>query len=336
MAWIPGAASLCLALVVVLPDHADPTAADRETARALMDQGDARVAQKDYAAALQLYRAADAIMHVPTTGLEVARTAVALGKLVEGRDAALAVARIAPVPGEPAVFAQSRNEATALAQALAARIPSILVRVSGLAPGSALRLTVDGEVVPEAAASLPRRVDPGHHVILASATGQREVSREVTVAERAQAVVELSLPPAAATGLVASPTLPAPSGAAYPALAEEAPHGRSPFTYVALGTGVAGLLVGGITGLMSLASASSARNSCTGNVCMPAAQGDINSSKTLANVSDVGFAAGIAGVAVGSILFFATTPRSRATDVPSGPTVSCGPRELSLGWTGRF
>jgi hypothetical protein len=77
---------------------------DADKARALMKEGDGLYFSSDYAGALERYRAADAIMKVPTTGLAVARAQAALGKLVEARDQALTVARATGAANEPAIF----------------------------------------------------------------------------------------------------------------------------------------------------------------------------------------------------------------------------------------
>jgi hypothetical protein len=60
----------------------EPTASEKETARGLMDEGHAKDDRGDHAGALESFRAADALMHVPTTGLEVGRQQVALKLLV--------------------------------------------------------------------------------------------------------------------------------------------------------------------------------------------------------------------------------------------------------------
>ena len=62
-----------------------PSSPERERARALMDQGDARFEAGAYDAALEAYRAADAIMGVPTTAIEVARVLEKLGRLLQAR-----------------------------------------------------------------------------------------------------------------------------------------------------------------------------------------------------------------------------------------------------------
>ena len=65
---------------------AQSTAVDRETARALMREGRELRDSGDLASALKQFEAANGIMHVPTTELEVARTQAALGLLVEALD----------------------------------------------------------------------------------------------------------------------------------------------------------------------------------------------------------------------------------------------------------
>src|SRR5947207_9657736 len=59
---------LALSLAVASPALAAPSAADRETARALVVEGKQRRDKGDLPGALESFKAADAIMRVPTTG----------------------------------------------------------------------------------------------------------------------------------------------------------------------------------------------------------------------------------------------------------------------------
>ncbi|HTU62558.1 MAG TPA: hypothetical protein VMF89_29055, partial [Polyangiales bacterium] len=70
------------------PAAAEPGASERETARALMTEGDKLRAAGDLRAALTRYQAAHAIVHAPTTGLDLARVQAQLGLLVEARSTA--------------------------------------------------------------------------------------------------------------------------------------------------------------------------------------------------------------------------------------------------------
>jgi hypothetical protein len=259
-----------------------------------MDQGDAAMSKKDYAAALKAYQTADQLMKVPTTGLAVARAQAEGGKLLEARDTALRVTRIPVKDGEPGVFATARSEASALADGLAARIPSLTVTVDGGPVGGA-RVTIDGVELPPSLLGVARKLNPGKHRVIATAPGHAEARAEVNLAERAGESVVLKLEPAAGAegpGPVVAPGPVTDSGG-------DDGRGLSPLVYVGFGVGAAGIAVGSITGLMSLSKASSAKEQCDGNTCPTSAQDDADSSKTLANISNVGFGVGLVGIGIG-------------------------------------
>ncbi|HWZ93161.1 MAG TPA: hypothetical protein VNW92_30085 [Polyangiaceae bacterium] len=292
--------------------RAEPSAADKETARSLLDDGDQKLENKDFAGALKSYQSAHAIMNVPSTGIEVAKTLVRLGRLVEARDTALSVSRMPKSSNEPRAFGQARTEAEGLASELAARIPSLELKVSGAAPGQELHVTIDGAAVPPAVATVPRKLDPGKHQISISSAGRSDLNASVELKEGEKRTLELALTstpaaaPAAPVAAAPSPVAPAPVAPAAPAPAEprsaavpESKSGVSSLAYIGFGIGAVGVGVGTVTGLMSLSKASTAKKFCTGNDCTPAASDDINSSKSLANVSNVGFAVGIVGLGLG-------------------------------------
>jgi hypothetical protein len=123
---------------------------------------------------------------------------------------------------------------------------------------------------------------------------------------------------------------------------EAQPHKRvSPLVYAGFGVGGAGLVVGSVTGLLSLARASDAKQFCDGNACRPAAQDDRDASLNLAKVSNVSFAIGGVGAAVGLVAWLLLTPRGTGVTVRRQPNV--GLSEVSplvgdrwLGLAGRF
>src|SRR5215510_7452879 len=105
----PRACALALALLLwpsfALPVLAAPGAAERETARGLLAEGDRLHAAGDLRGALSCFKSAHAIMGIPTTGLDVAEVEAELGMLVEARSSAMAAANLPATSGEPAVFA---------------------------------------------------------------------------------------------------------------------------------------------------------------------------------------------------------------------------------------
>src|SRR5262245_39056748 len=68
--WLGVVAGL-LVTVAVGSALAEPTAAEKETARALVKSGREKRASGDLKGALADFQAAHAVMHVPTTGIEV-------------------------------------------------------------------------------------------------------------------------------------------------------------------------------------------------------------------------------------------------------------------------
>ena len=172
---------------------AEPSSADKETARGLVRNGDAAFAEHDLPSALKAYRAAYDVVKVPTTGIEVVKTLDAMGKLVEARDVALEVTRIPVTTGEHPSFAAARERAAAAAADLAERIPSLKIEVTGPADATAIELTVDGERVAAEAARLGRKVNPGKHAIAAHASGSIGAQIEIEVKERQVTPVTLAL-----------------------------------------------------------------------------------------------------------------------------------------------
>ena len=65
---------------------AEPSAADRATARSLAGEGYQALQDKDYATAADRFGRADALVHAPTLMIDWARALVGLGKLVEAQE----------------------------------------------------------------------------------------------------------------------------------------------------------------------------------------------------------------------------------------------------------
>jgi hypothetical protein len=294
------------------PPHKEASAEDKETARSLVALGDERMAAKDYAAALKAYQGADAIMGVPTTGIEVARAQVALGLLAEARDLLLRVARFPKDPNEPEAFTKARETAQKLAESLAQRIPSLQVDVVGVSDTDSVEVLVDGERIPNATLGLPRKTNPGEHRISATAPGKPPLETVVRLEEREREVVTIDFARTATT-TATHPAGPAASGEAQSVLPTVA--------YASFGVAGVGLLVGAITGGVSLSTASSVKDTCAGDVCPTSSQADADRALTLAHVSTVSLALGGAAALVGIIAV-----AMAASESPSTADKSATPR----------
>ncbi len=287
--------------------------ADKETARALMDEGDAKRDAKDYKAALAAYEKADAIMHVPTTGLEVARMQAQLGMLLEARETLSRVIRIPAKPNEPAPFTAARKTADQLNEDLAKRVPALQITVTG-AEGTP-SVTIDGETIPPAVLSVPRKVNPGHHVIVAKA-GSAETREEVDVAEKETKAVAIDL-----TAKPAVADKPAVQTTDEPGGGGGSSTGKA-LMFGGFGVAVVGIGVGAVTGLMSMSKVDDIKQDCVGDKCLASRAGDIDDAKSLGNISTIAFAAGGVGAAVGIIGLIMSSGSSEAK--PTTPGVSRG------------
>jgi hypothetical protein len=295
--------------------QAQVSAADRETARSMMQEGRELRDKGDLKGALQRFKSADDIMHVPTTSFEVARTQVALGMLVEALDTIAAIRRTPALSDDPTPFKDARVKADELDAQVEGKVPSLSITVSGGAEGETPAISVDGVSLPAASAGVPRKVNPGHHVVTARApSGQAK--EELDVAEGERKDVQLVL---ASGGTPPGENPPSDQG---PEAAHNIVHTPGPLTYGGIIVGGIGLVGGAITGLMTLSKASAVKSECTGpNKTCTTAQGksDLSAGNSLATISTIGFAVAGAGaaVAVVSLILGHKAPEAGSGNAPS-------------------
>ncbi len=278
------------------------TPSERLTARQLMDDADRYAEQKKFPEALRLYAAAHTIMHVPTTGLELARTLAAVGRLVEARETAFAVTRMPVEPNEPKPFKDARRDAALLDAELDKRIPTLRIALSGGADPAVVHASIGDAELPADAVTLPQRVDPGKRVVHVRAAGFAPVDREVDVPEGSTTVVHVDLDAATST-----------------------PFGLPPLAIAGISIAAVGVTVGTITGLVSLDRASTAKTLCGSDPknCDPSASSSIDSAKTYGWIATASFAIAIAG---GGLAAYTLLSRPAKT--------GSGPRSVDLAITG--
>ena len=294
-------------------------AQDRESARQLLDRGDEQVERDDLEGALASYRAAHELMHVPTTCLEVARISAKLGKLVEARDVALEVIRMPAAAREAKPFKVARAAAEDLARELATQIPTLRLELTPEAAADQASLEIDERSVPPAALGLGYALNPGRHRVQIAATGYRPVAQDITLrpGETKTLRVKLVLAP---TAKVQPPPPPEASPAPPPERSSTWPQ------WVGFSLGGAGLVAGTVAGILSLNRTRAAKEHCTGNLCTPEAEHDLNAAMTMANISNAGFGVAVLGASIGltSYLLSGNTAQSTATTLhfAAGPGVA--------------
>jgi hypothetical protein len=313
--------------------YAEPTATEKDTARGLMADGRTKRDAKDLQGALKSFEAADAIMHVPSTGWEVANTQLMMGLLVEARDTALRVMRIPETPREPAAFQEARTKAQTLVDDLDARIPVVTVTVKGAPDGAALTVTVDDKIsLPGAALAAPIRLNPGKHVI-AVKSDKLAGSQQIEVAEKDKKELTVTLEASAATPPPVDTSDKPPEDKPPPP--PEQKHTMRTVAWIGFGVGGAGLIAGAITGFLTLSAKSSALNNCQGNRCPPSAFSDLDTANTMSTISTVSFIVAGVGAGVGlTALIIGDKPKTTepSTEKPAEPAPQQGVRVIP--WIG--
>lgn len=280
-----------------------------------------------YEDAITGFQKAEKAFHAPKFLLYVGRSQVKLGRLLAAKDTYEGIVREKLAAYAPAEFFSAQATARKELAEITNRIPSLRVQT----PGGILAVTVDGKAVSPGQA-VP--VDPGEHTITGTAPGRPEVRRKITVAEGEARTETLEPPPAApATSGVAGPAADPTSA---PGAAGTGAPGRGvpTVTYVAYGTGAAGLVLGAIFGGLTLVKKGEFDRSPTAEA---ADQGE-----TFSHVADAGFALALVGAAVGTIVWV-VSPRDSGPSPPRGsraapppPGLFVAPRAAGLTIGGTF
>jgi hypothetical protein len=307
-----------------------PTAQELETARTLFKEGRELRAKGDLPGALEKFQAAHALGNTPVTGIELARTYVAIGLIVEARETCLSIARIPVAGDETEKSAEARASAASLAEDLRPRIPTLLVHVAGLAPGEKARLLVDDVAVPEAAIGEAQKVNPGRHEVVVRA-GEGPAARQVRGAAEVSpgevGQITLTLP---------AVVMPLPAGAP----ADERPQAaRGPSTLALLGlvTGIGGAATGLVTGLVAINKKNQVASECQNKNCINGTQGvsDLQTARAWATAANVSFAVAGAGAltfVLARLLASDRGPAASPARVDVTPWVGLG----AVGVHGRF
>ncbi len=307
----------------------EPAQADKDRARNLMNEGYRLYKRGDYLSALQAFQAADAIMGVPTTSLYVAKTQEKRGMLLEAVDALVRAQSYPQAPDEPAAFQRAREQAEALEAEILQRIPTLEIALPLLPAGTTVQVALNGtELAPERV-HLPRRLNPGVHRVVVSASGYVPHDQRLVLSEREHQRLEVKLEPVP-KALPAPLPRPAPA----PAGTSEEPAAIPPVAWAAFGVGAAGLVVGTVAGGVAVSQKAALEGRCSELDCPDEARADHDRMLTTSHVSTAGLCVAGVGVATGLILVLASDPEPQPE--PAAATIQPLLGLGTAGLSGRF
>ena len=289
------------------------SAQDSATAGALFERGVADMAAGRFETGCPAVAESERIDPRPGTLFTLAECLAGWGKVASA--AARYQEYLDLVPRLTPEQQQRHRSRTELARTQLAKLKSSVPMLTLLLPADAPAGTVvtrNGEVLQGAALGVPLPVDPGEYVIVTRAPGAQD--RELKVAMLLGEVKSVTLLAPAmgrapSAPLAATPSLPPP--VASPGFEATGASGAPPkahgggktAAYVAGGIGVAGIALGSVVGVMAMGKGHIVSTECQKGACSSDGLDAARSGKTLATISDVGFGVGLAGLALGAVLW---------------------------------
>lgn len=293
----------------------EPSAQDIAQARELGGQAQAAFAAGNYAESEKLWNAAGRLYPLaPTLTLGLARTQAKLGKFVAAQESYNKIIREwSDKPTAQPAFKDALEAAKAEVPAVSAKVANVVITLDGNVPNA--QVTLDGNPVNTAALGLRRPVDPGSHVVKASAEGYKPAETSFQVQEGGTGEAKLKLekdPNAVATpGPSTAPTgTPgtADPGTSLAASTDKGGSSNKTLAIVAFGVGGAGLVLGSVTGLIAMGKHSDLEKACPDGKCPADQKSAYDSYKSMGTISTVGFIVAGVGAAAGAVLLL-TSPK---------------------------
>jgi hypothetical protein len=320
-------ASVCLTLLSassLASAQEEPAAADVQAARELGKEGVKLAEAGICVEAVDKLQRAEKLFHAIPHLAYMGECQIKLGKFVEATETLNRAMREVLAPNAPAAFFAAQEKAKKLYEDARPKVAKLKIAVA--APADAkLLVKVDGEPLNVANLNVNRPMSPGEHKIEASAPGFLTAEAKVNLPEGGTDSVALTLQvdpnaPKEPVPTVA-PSSAGPSGQTPAQPSAPSDNSKPNFipAYVAGGVGAVGLGVGIIFGAVALGKKGDLDESCKDKVCPANAQDSIDSAKSSATVSTVGFVVGGLGLAAGAYLYLRppTIKAGSARIVPS-------------------
>ncbi len=311
--------ALCVLLVALVSATSSAFAqtTTQQMADALFREAIALAKQEQFDEAIVKFKASYALDPAPGTLQGLAMAEERAGKLVAAFTHYQELLDLARKSQD----AHRQEAARVRIEAIMGQISRVSITATAPLPANA-ELTLDSQPLPHAVLGTPLPVDPGTHVVGASAPDARSFSKTVNVqvGQAANVVVVLEHEPDARTPLATQ----APSYASHS-------HARTLriSSYASAGVGALGLLGGLYFWMASGSTYSDLETSCPGHQCPQSMRSRVDDGKSQESWARAGFIVGTLGVATGAVLFVLANRAEKKAISPSA-TVGFGPTSIHL------
>ena len=280
--------------------HGEPTPQERATAQAFFDRGLALMKDGKWTAACPALEESQRLDPGMGTQFQLGKCYEGQGRVASAWILYVDVAESAKTSGQP----EKEKAARARAEAVAARVPKLQIEVAPSNAGAEIKR--DGALVPKIQWGVPLPVDPGKHVVSASAPGKKAFEGAIDVRE--SEVVTLVVPallaaPPASLASASPPVGAPPASAPAPASGDASASPRKTVGLVVGAVGVVGLGVGVALGLAAKSKMNGVGADCVGDRCDPAGIDARKSAVGTANLGTVIGGIGLLAVAGGAVLW---------------------------------
>jgi hypothetical protein len=223
--------------------------------------------------------------------------------------------------------ADIRKECVSRVDEVNAQIPTIIFAAKDASGAdlSAVKVSMDGEVLAERLEGIALSVDPGEHTFTYETTGQPPLTKKLVVQEaqkdRRESVMfgRPTILPGSAAGTTQTTEARTPTG-----------HGLGAQKILALvtgGIGIAGLGVGAAFGVVALSKKSNAESLCPNACVTEDGVNEWSSATLLGNVSTIGLVVGGAALVSGTVLWFTAKPKASTA---ASAQIGVGPGSVQL------
>src|SRR6266542_2740891 len=313
--------TLCLSSLFGLSTRVvrSETSRDRLTAQALSDEAARLMASGNYPAGCRKYEESERLDPSAERLFAVADCHERQGKIATAWVALSEASEMADLRGQSSLADEARAHKKHLEPYLGRLNVSVSEEAAGI---TGLQIERDGVVLARAAWGLGVPVDPGVHVISATAPGRQKWSAEIGLAP-GPGTVSLRVPTLAVdeslferrdgSPLPTASVSNVPSGLPDAEPSSESTGGGQRTVGIVLGaTGIASLAVGAGFALAAASTHDELMAECAADLCPPSAAAARDTWRTQASIADVALGLGVASLAAGVVIYF-LTPSSEGT-----------------------